>query len=350
MARHGTLHIDVPGRAIVRWPTVPLVDRLALAAHGNHLRRTWEARDRAPPIALLFHPAFWTYVRYLRPRLVIYYMYDAYRLMPGWTDELARHEQELVARADRVIAYAQGMLDGLPCGAAQEGRVLSTGVDIDPFEAAAALPCPPDLARIPRPRIGYVGRINQKLDYARILEIARQRPQWQWVFVGAIGAGADERFVTDLEAESLWSRCRALPNVHVLGAKPHDDVPQYLLNMDVNVMCYRTHGKGWWSEIFPLKSMEYLAAGKPIVSAPVKSMLPFDDHLAIATTTQEWVGAIEHALAAGGVGTAASRRAVARANTWDRKIDCLQEWIVDFLQNTHNRRFGTRRRFSVFAP
>jgi glycosyltransferase involved in cell wall biosynthesis len=119
--------------------------------------------------------------------------------------------------------------------------------------------------------------------------------------------------------------------------KRHDDVPPYLLNMDVNVMCYRTHGTGWWSEIFPLKSMEYLAAGKPIVSAPVKSMLRFHDNLAVATTVSEWLDAIEHALVMGGVGTAASRRELARANTWDHKIDCLQGWILDLLENTSRR-------------
>ena len=84
------------------------------------------------------------------------------------------------------------MLDGLPCGAAQQGRVLSTGVDIDPFEAASALPCPPDLARISRPRIGYVGRINQKLDYARVLDAEPRIPWLLWfglIFGGLVLIG-----------------------------------------------------------------------------------------------------------------------------------------------------------------
>jgi teichuronic acid biosynthesis glycosyltransferase TuaH len=101
--------------------------------------------------------------------------------------------------------------------------------------------------------------------------------------------------------------------------------------MDVNVMCYRTDRIGWWSEIFPLKSMEYLAAGKPVVSSPVKSMLAFADNLAIAATPQQWVRAIEHALDAGGVGTSATRRAIARANTWDQKIERLEQRLLNAL-------------------
>ena len=330
IARHGRLHVDNPGRLMLRWPSKPLCDRVALAAHGKRLHRALGHAD-VEPIALLFHPAFWPYVRHVRPAYVVYYVYDAYRLMPGWTDQLARHEEDLVARADLIVAYSQGMLDCLPGRASRRGRVLATGVDTVPFESAAAAPCPPDLAGIPHPRIGYTGRINQKLDYPLVLEVARQRPQWHWVFVGAIGNGTGERFALDREAESQWVRCRALPNVHVLGIKAHAEVPRYLLNMDVNVMCYRTQGTGWWSEIFPLKSMEYLAAGRPVVSTMVKSMLRFGDNLALATTPAEWIDAIAHALIAGGVGTTASRREVAAANTWNRKVDCLQQWLFDLM-------------------
>ena len=175
--RQGKLQVDLPGRLILRWPTISAWDHVALAAHGRHLKRGFGGRVGVRPIALLFHPVFWPYVRYLKPRLLIYYACDAYRLMPGWTKELEHYEQELLGRADMVVAYSQGMLDTMPGSALRTRTVLSTGVDIKPFELAAADPIPADLARIPRPRIGYVGRINQKLDYALILEVARQRPE-----------------------------------------------------------------------------------------------------------------------------------------------------------------------------
>jgi glycosyltransferase involved in cell wall biosynthesis len=331
VAHCGHLRVDVPGRLLVSWPTKPFYERLALRAHARHLRRSCGA-PAGNHVALLFHPRFWPQVHHLEPRFVVYYTYDAHRLAPGWTSELAHHEAQLVERADLIVAYSQGMLDCLPGSGPQRGFVLPTGVDMAPFERADAQACPADLERIPRPRLGYVGRVNQKLDYALVLDVARRRPRWHWVFVGAVGASADGRFATDRNAEALWMQCRALPNVHVFGSRPHADVPRYLMNMDVNVMCYRTQGHGWWSEIFPLKSMEYLAAGKPIVSTPVKSIQRFGDTLAIAATANEWIAAIEHAVAAGGIGTAQSRRDVARANTWDQRIDRLHGLIVESLQ------------------
>ena len=323
------MRVDLPGRLIARWPSRPAFDHIALCAHARLVRHALGASPDEESIALLFHPFFWPYVSHVRPKFVVYYTYDAYSLAPGWTEELARFEEALVRRADLIVAYSQGMLDLLPGDTSRSRKVLPTGVDLEPFESAAGGPCPEDLVPIPRPRIGYVGRINQKLDFALLLQIARQRPDWHWVFVGPIGAYADDRFAADRESELLWLQCCALPNIHTLGEKSHADVPRYLLNMDVNAMCYRTEGKGWWSEIFPLKSLEYLAAGKPIVSSPVRTMLPLDASIAIATNAAEWTGAIEHALVAGGVGSESSRRAVARANTWDIRIDRLSRWITE---------------------
>ena len=327
----GGLRYDMPGRLIARWPTRPLWDGLALSSYARHLTRALGEAASRPPVAMLFHPEFWPYIRHLQPCLVVYYPYDAHSLAPGWTQQLARQEEALVERADLIVAFARGVLDHLPGDGAVRGKVLPTGVDVGPFEAADASPCPSDLARIPVPRIGYVGRVNQKLDYALVLEIARQQPDWQWVFVGRVGAGADGRFAADGDAEAMWLQCRSLPNVHVLGVKPHEDIPRYLRHMDVNVMCYRTDPRGWWSEIFPLKSFEYLAAGRPIVTAPLKTMRAFGDDMAIASTPAEWIGAIGHAISAGGVGTMRSRRQRARENTWDHRIDRLHGWMLDAL-------------------
>jgi glycosyltransferase involved in cell wall biosynthesis len=297
------------------------------------LRRAVGADDSRRPIALLFHPVFWPYARHLRPLGLIYYSYDAHHLAPGWTEELARYEASLVEAADLIAAFSRGMLDHMPGDGPRRGRVLPTGVDVEPFESSDLQPCPEDLARIPRPRIGYVGRVNQKLDHALILGVATRRPDWHWVFVGRVGAYPDGRFAADAEAESLWRRCIALPNVHTLENKPHDDVPRYLRNMDLNALCYRTSGSGWWSEIFPVKSLEYLAAGRPIVSTPVKSLHTFSDHMAFGSTADEWVAAIESGLRDGGPGTEVSRRALARSNTWDDRINCLEGWMLELTRS-----------------
>ncbi len=331
----GKVQIDRPGKLGARWPTKPWFDHLALSRHAEHLISQVAGGNNRKSIALLFHPLFFPYLKYLQPSRVIYYAYDAHSLSPDWTEALTRSEEELVERADLVMAFSEGMLERMPAGAMEKGRVLSTGVDMHLFDQALGEGIPRDLASIPSPRIGYTGRINQKLDFALVLEIARQRPEWQWVFIGPVGAKAYGQFAADPESESLWQQCLRLPNVHWLGQKTHEEVPLYLTHLDVNVMCYRTTQEGWWSTIFPLKSMEYLAAGQPIVSAPVQSMRAFQDCLAMVSNAKEWIEAIEMALSYGGVGTRESRRSVARNNGWDDRIDRLEHWILELEASTY---------------
>jgi hypothetical protein len=94
--------------------------------------------------------------------------------------------------------------------------------------------------------------------------------------------------------------------------------------MDVNVMCYRLADDLWVDAIYPLKLHEYLAAGRPVVSADVASVRPFSDVVAIAHDTGQWESAIEMALSGGGCGTTASRRAIAAANSWAARVSELE--------------------------
>ena len=82
-------------------------------------------------------------------------------------------------------------------------------------------PCPPDLAELGRPVIGYVGNLSSRLDIPLIEGIARARPQWQIVLIGS----------THLDRSIL--RLEGLPNVHFLGVKPYDEALLYVRHLDV---------------------------------------------------------------------------------------------------------------------
>jgi hypothetical protein len=96
-------------------------------------------------------------------------------------------------------------------------------------------------------------------------------------------------------------------------------------------MCYRIDGNGWWLRGSPLKLHEQLAAGRPVVGAALDAVRPFAHVLDVVRTHEEWMAAIERALSSGGVGTPARRRAVALQNSWDRRIDVLERWLVDMI-------------------
>jgi len=191
-----------------------------------------------------------------------------------------------------------------------------------------AMECPGDLAEIPKPRISHAGAINAKIDLDLIITIATQRPDWHWVLIGKslLENPASERPMG--EEVRQWRIVKDLPNVHYLGERSYAQMPAYLHHMDVNTMCYAADGVGWWIRGYPLKLHELLAAGKPVVGAPLETIVPFSHVVEIAKGPQQWMEALERALYSGGRGTIAERRAEALKNTWDQRLDVLEARLL----------------------
>jgi len=221
------------------------------------------------------------------------------------------------------------MADLLPPVAGGKIRILPNGADVDAFEKGATLPCPADLANIPRPRIGYVGNVTQKVDLKLLRELARLRPEWSWVLLGRFVKGGSGGAA--MEFESLWKECQALPNVHYLGEKPYNELPAYVAHMDVNTMLYRADGAGWWHAGYPLKLHEYLAVGKPVVSADIAAVREFDGVVSLARGVAAWEAAIGAALKDEDEAVVAKRRTIARQNSWDGRVDTLELYLKVIL-------------------
>ncbi len=315
--------VDRPGRMFPRWQRCGPWDALAIRRHARRLL-TRAGNPGLDAICYVFHPVFWPYVECLGARYVVFHAYDAYDVMPEWTPQLKAWQDRLLARADLRVATFRGIARFYPEPLRESIRELPNGVDAERFLRGPAA-CPRDLAAIPRPRLGYCGTITAKLDVELLLRIARARPDWHWVLLGEACLQTEP----DAAWMSAWDAFRALPNVHYLGAKPFDEVAAYAFNMDVNTICYRTGDAGWWAFGSPNKLHESLALGKPLVATPLETIRPFAHVVHLARTAEEWIAAIRHALEAGGTGTPQQRRAVARQNTWERRVDILERWLFE---------------------
>jgi glycosyltransferase involved in cell wall biosynthesis len=312
--------VDEPARAMVRVPRLRALDRLMTRLQCQRWRRILRAKGSGPLIAYVYHPMFADYLEHLRADRIVYHAYDLYDHTPGWNDRLEQGERRLLKVADCVIASSQAIAQGLAAKSARDDIcVLPNGANFDAIVAAATgdAPAPPDLAAIPAPRLGWIGSIHPQIDLALIADIAATRPEWSFVLVGAIPELKTAR------AEAERARCRALPNVHFLGGRPVDAVPGYIAGMDVNLMCYRMADETWIKAIYPLKLHEYLASGRPVISADVPAVREFADVVCIAHDRQDWITAIGDALAGRGVGSVEARRRVAAANTWDQRVKTL---------------------------
>ncbi len=170
-----------------------------------------------------------------------------------------------------------------------------------------------DLAAVPHPRVGYIGVIKKQLDLALLVRLARARPGWSFVLVGPVGNVTGK--------EQVVSELRAMPNVYLLGGKPVERLAAYTQHMDVCLMCYEVND--YTNYIYPLKLHEYLAAGRPTVSAPITSVLEHADVVTLARSDEEWLRGITQALEveASALPETERRRERARHFDWDDLAD-----------------------------
>lgn len=325
---HDGVRVDRPGKALLRWQRVKPFDVCAIFGHTVSLSRRSGVR-RSKSIAYVFHPSFYCYATVGNFGRVLYHAYDVYEDQPGWTRELAQWQKHLVLRADRVVASSKSVLERLGHEAWKKGTVICNGADVAAFSRGPTLPCPADLDWIPHPRVGYVGRINRKIDFNAIATVAQRRPEWHWVIVGPVQEGGLGGADIDPVVGPGYRACRRLTNVHFLGAKHHTDLPAYVGHMTVNTICYR-NDRGWWEAAVPLKLYEYLAAGRPVVSCILPEISNLSGAVSFASTTDEWEAAIAAAIAENSDSAIKRRQSIAAANSWDERVDRLER-VLDAL-------------------
>ena len=244
--------------------------------------------------------------------------YDANRMDHATSGNIiTRMHEELIERADLIYFSGRKLyeehLARYPHTRARS-RMLAQAVDFDHFAAAARRwDEPADVARIPRPRLGYFGAIETwLLDQQMIRYISERRPDWHWVLMGLKAARLD---IEDL------------PSVHYLGSKPYADMPRYAASFDVCVLPWVTDNE-FVSYGSAIKVREYLATGKPVVITPLYEYESLDGILRISRGYDDFIRKVEDAL---GNDTEADRRARQQAvkeSTWDARTEEVSREIL----------------------
>ena len=201
-----------------------------------------------------------------------------------------------------------------------EVHVVHHAADYAHF-ATAALPetkAPEDIAALPKPVVGSVGVMDPaRFDVDRIVYIAEARPDWSVALVGPARADMD------------LTRLKSCPNVYLFGNRDIAELPAYIKGMDVALIPYKVNEAT--RNIYPLKLQEYLATGKPVVSSAMPAVAPYGEVVAIAETHEACVAEIEAALRKDSPEKRAARQAVARANSWERRVEEKSAHILRLL-------------------
>ena len=259
----------------------------AEAAQAELLRGMLEKHEVAEYVLWYYTPMAIPCTEELEPLAVVYDCMDELSLFRGAPPELLDRESKLLAAADLVFTGGQSLYEAKR---ERHPRVhpFPSSIEAEHFrQAREAHPAdtePADQRDLPRPRLGYFGVIDERLDLDLLAAMADARPDWQIVMVGP---------VVKIDPESLPRRA----NLHYLGMKGYADLPSYLAGWDVALMPFAQNESTRF--ISPTKTPEYLAGGRPVVSTPIRDVVkPYGEErlVEIADGPEEFVAAVERSL------------------------------------------------------
>ena len=232
---------------------------------------------------------------------------------PALVDEM---ELELAAKTDMTFATAKSLAERLQ-KAQPEAKFIPNGANFERFvQAAQPQPVPEDLRDIPHPIFGFVGALQSCIEYDYLEAAAKARPDWSFVLIGKEKPGVD------------LTALHAMPNVHFLGLKPNEQLPQYLAHFDA---CLNLFAKSDLSkDVSPLKFYEYLATGHPIVSTrQPDQILQYAPLIEIADSPEEFIAACEASLTDTAPERTKARIEAGRACSWDSRVAQMCEILQE---------------------
>jgi glycosyltransferase involved in cell wall biosynthesis len=247
-------------------------------------------------------------VEALSPRTVIYHCIDDYAEFTGAPREaFARMERRLLARADLTVVSSRRLLE-LKQGGARRISYVPHGVDAE-FFATSGLGdvLPGDMPGIGKPVAGFVGRIGDWIDLELVISAAKSLPDWSFVLIGPA--------TVDL------SPLEGLANVHILGRKDYEQIPNYIRRFDVALMPFRS--SKLVDSVNPLKLYEYLATGTPVVSVPMVEINDLGPELVTFARPGEFAEAIERARSLDRPEWRSARLTYARKRSWASIADTI---------------------------
>jgi len=355
-SRHPILFVEEPTRAAdadtdrLRLREVQpnlVVAEPVLAERGSS--RTDESRvvtllrEALPPAvrARFAHAAHWLYTPLMAhqidafpdPIAVVYDCMDELSKFDFASPEIPERERELIRRADLVFT---GGYELYLSKRALHPRVrfFGCGVDYDHFHSAASAQVPADLDAIRGPRLGYVGVIDERLDYELIARLAQARPDWSVVLIGP---------VVKVDPATLPKAA----NIHYLGARPYEQLPAYVSGFSVCLMPFAMNEASAF--INPTKTLEYLATGKAVVSTPVRDVVRLFSEVVSVADRDSFPAAVESVLASGARNPARAVE-VARSNSWERIVGEMELLLARIVQQRNAERRTEQHSWNAPLP
>jgi UDP-galactopyranose mutase len=289
-------------------------------------------------LAWYYTPMALAFSDHLLPQVTVYDCMDELSAFKNAPPELIAQERQLFGRADVVFvggaslyASKRGQHDNVHC--------FPSSIDRNHFAAAREKKQDPaDQATIPHPRIGFFGVLDERLDRDLLRQVASAYPEWHFILIGPVVKIAPEELPRGA-------------NLHYLGQKSYEELPNYLANWDVALIPFAQNASTRF--ISPTKTPEYLAAGKPVVSTPIRDVVrPYGQMglVKIAAGPEEFASAIGSSLLDSTPGWLPAVDEFLARTSWDKTFEDMWheiERVIDAKSCSGTSIYATAQRSAM---
>lgn len=261
--------INAPGFHDDQLPYLKPLMRALAAEHEDHV--AWFYTPMALPL-----------LEELRPKLIVYDCMDELAAFKSSPKQLLQRENALFTKVDIVFTGGPSLFQAKKNRHANV-HCFPSSVDVAHFSQALDRENIHPSHRIMfKPRLGYYGVIDERLDTVLIARLADAHPEWQIIMVGP---------VVKIEKEELPQR----QNIHYLGQQPYSELPRFLAGWDACLLPFALNESTRF--ISPTKTLEYMVAELPIISTNIADVVElYGKAVSIATTAEQFISACERAL------------------------------------------------------
>ncbi|WP_070971420.1 glycosyltransferase family protein [Vibrio sonorensis] len=238
----------------------------------------------------------------LGERSVVYYCGDDFSSLAGVDHKVVeQHERKLVEKSDVIFAASDKLLQKFP---SHKTYLMPHGVDYDLFATPTYRAT--DLPNNARPTAGFYGSLSEWLDYDLLKSLCLAKPEWNFVFVGPL----------ELSSFPLDD----LPNVYRLGPKPHSTLPSYIQHWDISLLPFINNEQ--IKNCSPLKLMEYLSSGTPVLASRFNAVEPLSHVINIYDNADEAITVFETLS-----NKKEQQQAVAKQHRWSSRVNLLRGYL-----------------------
>ncbi|MET0311002.1 MAG: glycosyltransferase [Burkholderiaceae bacterium] len=292
-----------PGMAAVHTPVLQRLVKAAIRQKRILSYWLWFYTPMAVPVA-----------SGLDPDGIVYDCMDELSLFRGAPPDLLVHEATLLRNADVVFTGGRSLYNAKR---AQRPSVHCFPSSVDALHFRPGVTEHAQQARLPRPRLGYCGVIDERIDLGLVAGIASARPEWSIVMVGP---------TAKIDPASL----PRAPNLHWLGQQRYEDLPAFIAGWDICLLPFALNDATRF--ISPTKTLEYMACAKPAVSTAIKDVVePYGHVVPIRADVAGFVEACENFLGRNAAARAAHERMLAEivaGTSWDATAASMYDLIV----------------------